>query len=411
MTQQDAIVVGAGPAGTATAFALARAGVTVTCVDRAHFPRAKPCAEYLSPQSSRLLDGMGVLHAVEQAGAAQLTGMRIRSPDGTTFTGRYIAEHGYRGFRDRGLALPRYDLDALLLRAARDAGVSVREGWRMHGLGRDPSGRVTGVVGTDAHGRREVLRAHVVIGADGLRSMVARGLGVARRTRLPERYALVTHFTGVLGVDGEGELHVETDGYIGLADIGGGRTTVALVVPAAQMATAHAGAAVFLGAWIASHAQLALRFRDAVRVENVQATGPFASRARRVWMPGAALVGDAAEFFDPFTGEGIYTALRGGEMLAPFVAEAVRAPSARIADRALAAYARAHAREFRGKRIVERLICFGVAHPWVFNRCARVLAHRREMADLLVGVAGDFVPAREVLRARFLFDLLRPIPR
>jgi non-specific serine/threonine protein kinase len=56
----------------------------------------------------------------------------------------------------------------------------------------------------------------------------------------------------------------------------------------------------------------------------VRAIGPFAQQARRPWAPGAALVGDAADFFDPFTGEGIYAGLRGGELLAPFAAEAAR---------------------------------------------------------------------------------------
>jgi len=409
--ERDVVVVGAGPAGSATAFALATAGVSVTLIDRAHFPRPKPCAEYLSPQASRILGSMGVLGTIEASGAAKLAGMRIRAPGGTTFEGRFVAAHGYRGFRDCGLSLPRTDLDALLLEAARGAGTEVREGWRMRDLVRDRSGRVVGVVGTDADGRAATLRARVVVAADGLRSMVARRLGLQRRARRPERYALVAHYTGVEGIGDHGEMHVERDGYVGLADIGGGRTSVALVVPKAGIATAHRGAAEFLSRWLDGHPHLAERFRGATRVGMVQTTGPFASSARSVWAPGAALVGDAAEFFDPFTGEGIYTALRGGELLAPFVREAVRAASAAEADRALAAYATAQAREFRGKRVVERLVALAVAHPWLLDRAARVLAARGEMADLLIGVTGDFVPAREVLRPRFLFDLLRPAPR
>ena len=235
------IVVGGGPAGAATAFWLARAGVAVTIVDRARFPRTKPCAEYLSPQSSRLLEAMGTLEAVERAGAAQLVGMRIRSPNGTSFEGRFLAEHGYRGFRDRGLALPRLELDALLLDAARAAGATVLEGWRALDLLRDARGRVTGIAGTDATGRAVALDAHVVVGADGLRSEVARRLGLARRSRLPERFAFVAHYTGVHGIDDQGEMHVASDGYVGFADVGGGKTNVALVVPAAVARTARTG--------------------------------------------------------------------------------------------------------------------------------------------------------------------------
>ncbi|HET7566173.1 MAG TPA: FAD-dependent oxidoreductase, partial [Gemmatimonadaceae bacterium] len=76
----DVIVVGAGPAGCSTAWSLARAGARVLLVDRAHFPRDKTCAEYLSPQASRILAQMGALAACEDAGAAHLAGMVIRAP-------------------------------------------------------------------------------------------------------------------------------------------------------------------------------------------------------------------------------------------------------------------------------------------------------------------------------------------
>ncbi|MHB1296930.1 MAG: NAD(P)/FAD-dependent oxidoreductase [Gemmatimonadaceae bacterium] len=425
----EVVVVGGGPAGATTAFWLARAGVDVLLVDRARFPRTKPCAEYLSPQSSRVLDAMGVLHAIERSGAAQLAGMRIRSAGGTSFEGKFLATHGYRGFRDRGLALPRLELDAILLAAARDAGARVIEGWRVLDVAQDGRGRAIGVTGvrTGAASRlglgaraagdgtataaAETLHARLVVGADGLRSVVARRLLLARRTASRDRFAFVAHFTGVEGIGDHGEMHVAADGYVGLADIGGGRTNVALVVPGAHATSARSGAAAFLDRWLAAQPQLASRFARATRTTPVQVTGPFASHARHAWARGAALVGDAADFFDPFTGEGIYSALRGGELLAPFARRAARASGPREADAALRDYDRAHRHEFRGKWLVERLIGFAVAHPPLLDRCARVLARRREMADLLVGVAGDFVPPREVLRARFLLDLLRPVSR
>jgi flavin-dependent dehydrogenase len=154
--------------------------------------------------------------------------------------------------------------------------------------------------------------------------------------------------------------------------------------------------------------QLAARWAASERAGAVRCTGPFAAYARRAWAPGAALVGDAAEFFDPFTGEGIYSALRGGELLAPFAAEAARARlagRARAADGALAAYERARRRAFRGKWRVERCIALSVAHPALINRAARVLSRRADMADLLVGVAGDFVPPAAVLNPRYLWRL------
>ena len=155
------------------------------------------------------------------------------------------------------------------------------------------------------------------------------------------------------------------------------------------------------------HPVLAARFTSAARVSPILATGPFGTRARSAWAPGVALVGDAADFYDPFTGEGIYAALRGGELLAPYLFESLHAAPHR-AHEALAAYDRCRRHEFGGKWQVERLIAVAVSNPSLLGRVARRLRDRRDLADLLVGVTGDFVPASKVLNLRFAFQLLAP---
>ncbi len=402
-TDADVIVVGGGPAGAATATFLARGGVDVLVLDRAAFPRAKACSEYLSPEASRLLAALGVLDEVERSGAAQLAGMRVRAPNGTWIHGEFVAAHGYRGFRDRGLALPRERLDSILLQCARDAGARVEERCHVADLEQDSAGRAVGV-----HARRAggvtVHRTHLVVGADGLRSVVARRLGLARVGRWPRRIALVAHYRGIEGMEDCGEMHVERDGYAGLADVGHGVTNVAVVVPARRgREIAAVGTTRFAEQWLHERAQLEPRFRHAERVSPILATGPFASHARRAWARGAALVGDAADFFDPFTGEGIYAALRGAQLLAAHLA----ADLGHIgSDESLSAYDDARRAEFRGKWVVERLVGGAVASAVVMNRAAKALAARRDLADLLVGVTGDFVPPREVLRPGFVLRLL-----
>ena len=398
-------MVGGGPAGAATAFFLARAGVDVLVLDRARFPRDKPCAEYLSPQASRILGEMGVLERVERAGAAQLAGMRVRAPNGTVIHGEFAASHGYRGFRDRGLALRRLALDAILLGRAREAGARVLESAAVSDLSRDSNGRVDGVLAETDAGRR-TIRAALVVGADGLRTVVGRRLGLVKTGRFPRRLAVVAHYAGVEGMGRCGEMHVDARGYTGLADVGGGTTNVAVVLPAAQAGAMAGDPSAFLDRWIAERPHLAARFAAATRLTTPRATGPFNTRARRAWAPGVALAGDAADFFDPFTGEGIYAALRGGELLTSYAFDAARATTTRRHDIALAAYDRCLRDAFRGKRLVERAVGTVVAFPALFNRAAAVLARRRDMADVLVGVTGDFVPPREVLRPGFLFPLL-----
>src|SRR2546430_6541834 len=131
MRDAAVIVVGGGPAGASTAFALARSGIDVLVLDRARFPRDKPCSEYLSPQASRILEDMDALEEIERAGAAQLRGMRVHAPDGAVIEGEFAASHGWRPFRPHGVALRRRLLDSILLDRARAAGARVREGVRV----------------------------------------------------------------------------------------------------------------------------------------------------------------------------------------------------------------------------------------------------------------------------------------
>lgn len=406
------VIVGGGPAGATTAWYCARAGLDVVLLDRAHFPRSKPCAEYVSPEGSRILSEMGVLHTLE-ARAASLSGMIVHAPSGAQIHGEFAAAQGFRGFRDRGLGIRREILDTELVACARAAGVRVYEGVKIDDVSRDAHGIASGVAVRTAYGAHSIA-ASLIIGADGLRSVVSRRLQLARTSRWPRRFALVAHYRDVNGMRGVGEMFVRGDGYVGLASVGDGLTNVALVVPTAQARTMAGDPAQFLDAWIASHPELARRFTAATRVTTVQATGPFASRARRPYAPGAALVGDAADFFDPFTGEGIYAALRGAELLAPHAVEAVRhaelgAP--RAALQSLIDYEQARKAAFAGKWRVERLIGTAVAFPALMNGAAHVLTQDRVLADLLIGVTGDVVPAAAIIRPRTVVRLAAAVLR
>jgi menaquinone-9 beta-reductase len=401
----EVIVVGGGPSGASTACALARDGVDVLVLDRAKFPRDKVCAEFLSPEASRVLANMGVLEKIEASGPAHLRGMRVSAPNGEVADGEYTSNHGFSGFRDKGLAIRRTILDEIVLGGARAAGARVQESTRVTDLARDPGGRVSGVSVLDSDGRKRTLRARYVVGADGLRSVVGRRLGLVRTSRIwPRRIAFVAHYRNIAGVSDIGEMHVDYDGYFGLVDVGGGKINVAVVIPQSRAQELGDDKSEFFERWITSRPHLAERFAAAERITPVRATGPFATISRRAWAPGAALVGDAADFFDPFTGEGIYSALRGGELLAPYLIEAL-GRGEKEEKLVLSGYDRARKREFGGKWKLERIVGVAIAYPWFLNNAAKMLSRRKDLADLLAGVAGDFIPARLVLSPRFLFNI------
>jgi flavin-dependent dehydrogenase len=404
MSEVDVLIVGGGPAGASTAFQLAQHGVRVRILERARFPRPKPCAECLSPQASRVLAAMGVLTELERHGAL-LRGMIVRAPNGVSARADYAAGHGFTGFRDRGLAIRRETLDSALLNRVREAGVEVDDRVRVTDVVRDETGRVRGVRAIDPSGRSTLHRSSFVIGADGLRSVVARRLGLARVASWPRRLSLIGHYEGVAGVGEYVEMHVERDGFVGIADVGQGVTTVAAVFPRARGIEMSGDRDGFLERWLASKPHLAQRFAPARRTDAAVAIGPFASHARRARYPGAVLVGDAADFFDPFTGEGIYAALRGGELASRAISRALGASALRGETVALEDYDRDRRAEFSGKWWVERLVAAGVAIPAVVNQAVRGLSRDKRLADLLVGVTGDFVPAGEVLNVSYLARL------
>jgi flavin-dependent dehydrogenase len=390
------LIVGGGPAGSATAIGLARAGHRVRLLDRATFPREKPCSEYMSPEAVRHLDALGVLPTLDAMHGTPLEGTRVIARE-HRLTGRF-AQAGGTPFRPTGLALPRRLLDQTLLQAARDAGAEVVTGERVTAL-LHTQGAVAGVMTTDAQGRPREHRARVVVGADGLGSVVARRAGLHRQGWL-QRIAFVAHVRDVRDMGRTAELHVGRAGYVGLNPIGDGVTNVALVVPLAVARGARGDVTAFLEQQLATFPGVAGRVDLRGMVREVLTTGPFHASCRRSVSDGLLLVGDAADFFDPFTGEGICTALTGAA-LATTTLHAALAHHGIITARHLASYRTARRQAFLGKWLIERLIGYSMLAPRLFDRAVGRL-ERRGMADTLIGVTGDFVSPWKVLNPVFL---------
>jgi flavin-dependent dehydrogenase len=321
--------------------------------------------------------------------------MTLVAPDGTAFSG------DYGPLREPGFALRRAHFDQALLDRAREVRVEVREGLRVTDLVFE-DGKVAGVVAENG-GDPLRLHARLVVGADGRRSRVARRLGLLREHRRLRKFAVRGYWEGVDGLSDHGEMHVVAGGYCGIAPLTPSSANVAFVLDESEMAAAGGDLEGFYrGELERRWPRLQARLTRAHLLEVPRCIGPLALVARRISAPHALLVGDAAGFYDPFTGEGVTLALRSAEIAAAVADEALG--QNRLTD--LGAYDALRHAATRHKFLLNRLLQRVVSRPELSNFVARRLRRRPDLADQLVGIAGDFVPARRALGPGFLYQLL-----
>lgn len=396
----EAIVVGGGPAGSTTAAALAEAGHRVLLLDKASFPRHKACSEYINAGGAQMLGEMGALDEAIKAGAHQMEAMIVHAPSGARFAANFAkAEPG-----QAALGLSRYRLDHILLERARAAGVDVRERAQVRHVTRE-DGHVVGVIAT-IDGARELIRAPLVVGADGHNSVVSRDLGLDVSYRWPDKTGFIAHYRGVTGLDRFGEMHVGHDAYAGLAPLEDGVTNVAVVASGRNVKARAGSVEAFFSETLQSIPEVAQKLEHAERVGGIRGVGSMARRARRTSGDGYLLVGDAASFLDPFTGEGIYEALKAAQLAAPIASAALKAGD--VSADALDAYRIARRQSFTAKRQVCWIVQGFVNAPPLMNYVTERLSSREDLGLTLAGVLGNFRPATHVLSPVFLARLLRP---
>jgi flavin-dependent dehydrogenase len=401
MDPHDVVVVGGGPAGAATAIGLARRGRDVLLLERAAAWRWRACGVFTSPASLVALGRLGVPAEDLAAIARPVPAMRVETAGGV----RFRLTYGDDGLLNRAaVGFDRSRLDPLLLELARSAGVEVRAGVTVRAV-RD--GRVETADG-------ETLFARVVVGADGLRSVVARSAGVVASPPLGGRPALTFHVAEpVTGGAAHGQARdarmiVFDGGYVGLAPVPGGRVNVGIVLASTpwrrrlQTEGAEPVASAVMAAIPAADDD-PVDWSQPIRCDPIEGAAPVAQRVRHRAGADWLLVGDAAGFLDPFTGEGLHRALLSAELAVGAIDRLLAGDT-----QALASYDRALSTRTRAKDLVSRVVQGFLASPPAFEYVARRLATRPMLRETMGLVIGDLAPASTALDPRFLLALLRP---
>jgi flavin-dependent dehydrogenase len=395
----EAVVVGGGPAGALTAAFLAGRGRRVILVERSPAYRWRAGGVFASPAAVAALRAAGVDEAHLRRLARPIPAMRVESA-GTRFRLTY-------GDDDRldapAVGFDRSALDPALIDLAANAGAEVRFGTAATSA---EVGRVTvaGVGGVAP----QALETPIVVGADGLRSVVARSFGVARPTLLGSRVGLTFHVADPRPDEPRDARMILFDGgYVGLAPVPGDRVNVGIVLAGRWLARLRQDGADATVTAVLARIPPAdddpVDWAAARRCDAIEGAAPLGVRAAARAGNGWLLVGDAAGFLDPFTGEGLHRALVSARLAADAADRALDGDAS-----ALSAYDRAMTARFRSKDAVSLLVQAFLARPRLFDYAARRLATRGRVRETMGLVMGDLVPASRALDPRYVAALLRP---
>jgi 2-polyprenyl-6-methoxyphenol hydroxylase-like FAD-dependent oxidoreductase len=307
----DAIVVGARVAGAPTAMLLARKGYRVLLVDRDSFPSDIMSTHYIHQPGVRSLERWGLLDRLLETGCPPITNLRLDY--GPAQLEGWPAP---KDATDRNIALcPRRKvLDTLLVRAAAEAGAEVREGFSLQEVVFDGD-RVRGIRGHSKGGQTVEEQASVVIGADGVHSLVARAVH-------PEEYNVVPslgagYYSYFSGVPFNGvELQLRERAVLFAFPTHDEQTCIAVEVPNSEFHTFRADIEGYFNRMLQEAPAFAERVQAGHREERFVGTGDVPNYYRKPFGPGWALVGDAGYHKDPVTGQGILDSFRDAELLA-----------------------------------------------------------------------------------------------
>ena len=328
----DVAVIGGGPAGSVCAACCAASGLSVVLIEREKFPREKVCGDCLNPECWPILRRLGIDQRVRVLPHGALDWVEF-----INLRDVHLRVDLPRG-ENAEIAIKRSALDSILLERAREFGTEVREASTLTSIEKsDGAWKLTTGEATAAFGAR------VLVGADGRNSTVARLLGLLPRIA-KERVALQAHISLPRDFGNRIVLQLLPGGYSGQAPVNDTELNLCLVGrPKSIRALQH---------WATQYFNLG-------STQTWRTITPLTRSALPPARENVLLVGDAARVVEPFTGEGIFYALRSGELAGAAAKEMIRGDAAE----AVRDYAAQHAAMYGGRLWINALARSAVVSP------------------------------------------------
>jgi geranylgeranyl reductase family protein len=327
----DVAIVGGGPAGSTCAAFCAAAGLRTLVLDREKFPREKVCGDCLNPSSWPVLKRLGVVE--------RLSGLAHSEVHSVTFiaiNGRDVTLDLPRG-ADCEISVKRSLFDELLLKRAGELSANIYEHTTVTGLSRNEDWKIETASGQTFH-------AHTLVGADGRNSTVAHLCNLLPRPAR-ERVALQAHIPLPRNFGNRIVLQFLPEGYSGQAPVNESQLNLCLVGTPPTISK--------LRRW--AERQFQLSANQSWRTITPLTRSPVAAAHENLFF-----IGDAARVVEPFTGEGIYYAMRSGELAAGAIAKIIRGDDRELV---LTEFRRHHAQMYRGRLWINRLSRLAVLRP------------------------------------------------
>lgn len=404
----EVAVVGGGPAGAALAARLAGAGHEVVLFERWPEPRWRPCGVYSSPATRAALHDLGLPGDRVQAILRPISELVVESLGGASC--RLV--HGAAG---PAVGVDRVRLERALLDRATELGARIHEGAVVRSVEWEAAtGRRTQahlVVST--RDGSKIWRTPLVVGADGPRSLVARSAGLAHRGARVWRAGLTLHRSDPdarpEGTPMTARLVFGDAWYLGLTPVPGGRVNLGAVISATrfrrelQEARDPNDVIESIARQIPAAGTEPEGWRTAANTDQLRIAFPLAHRVRRLSGPGYLLVGDAAGFLDPVSGEGIHRALLSASEAAEAIASWRRGEQEALID-----YDRRLRARFARKDLISWLLQVFMTRPRLLDYAIRRLERRERVRGTFGMVMSDLAPPERALDPRFLAALLAP---
>ncbi len=318
----DTIIVGAGPGGCSTAVSLARKGYHVLLLEKEKFPRGKVCGDGISPPALEVLERLNVLPEIIRKNPWKIDGVEIFSPAGQ----RVIAPFAHlKGPYPFGLVMPRKEFDFLLFQQVQKySNIEILENWEVKDLiGRN--GEIQAIKAQSKNQKGEFF-GRILVGADGVYSMVARKTICPRRNFQHGAFGIRAYFQGVKDLTHRIEIHCDRaslPGYGWVFPTGENSANVGFGITPRHLQEKNIRN--LFQTFVEGNPFVKERLGEARMVENSLQGGliPSGSFFQRRSRKNVLLVGDAGGFTDILTGEGILFALRSGECAAEAIHSAL----------------------------------------------------------------------------------------